>query len=134
MEGAGTFDGYANRDSLSYRKVYGIENIPTMIRGTLRQEGYCAAWDVFVRLGLTDDSYILEQSARMTYAELVEALLPDGFQGEDLPAQVAALCDLDPNGREMDMVRWNGIFEPVTIGLHNVTPAQALQQLLERRW
>lgn len=134
VEGAGTFDGYANRDSLSYRKVYGIENIPTMIRGTLRQEGYCAAWDVFVRLGLTDDSYILEQSARMTYAELVEALLPDGFQGEDLPAQVAALCDLDPNGREMDMVRWTGIFEPVTIGLHNATPAQALQQLLERRW
>jgi saccharopine dehydrogenase-like NADP-dependent oxidoreductase len=134
VNGVGAFDGYANRDSLSYRKVYGIENIPTMIRGTLRQEGYCTAWDVFVRLGLTDDSYILEHSVRLTYAELVEALLPDGLPGIDLAEQVATLCGLDSRSREMEMVRWTGIFEPVTIGLHHATPAQALQQLLEKRW
>lgn len=134
VEHAGTFDGYANRDSLSYRKIYGLQNIPTMIRGTLRQEGFCAAWDVFVRLGLTDDSYALENSARLTYSELVEALLPEGLPGEDLIARVAALCGLDPAGKELEMVRWTGIFEPVTIGLHQATPAQALQQLLERRW
>jgi hypothetical protein len=37
------FEGYANRDSLKYREAYGIVDIPTMLRGTLRQEGYCDA-------------------------------------------------------------------------------------------
>ena len=37
---AGEFDAYANRDSLSYRKSYGIENISTLLRGTLRRSGY----------------------------------------------------------------------------------------------
>jgi len=33
IDGYGDFEGYANRDSLSYRKTYGLENIPTIYRG-----------------------------------------------------------------------------------------------------
>jgi len=29
-------EAYPNRDSLVYRQLYGIENVHTMIRGTLR--------------------------------------------------------------------------------------------------
>ncbi|HTL82831.1 MAG TPA: saccharopine dehydrogenase C-terminal domain-containing protein, partial [Bacteroidia bacterium] len=50
VEGCGEFDAYANRDSLSYRSVYGLEKIPTMLRGTLRMNGFCKAWNVFVQL------------------------------------------------------------------------------------
>ncbi len=32
------FDGYFNRDSLEYAKIYGIPQVPTVIRGTLRYE------------------------------------------------------------------------------------------------
>ena len=40
---AGAFEGYANRDSLTYRKAYGLEDISTILRGTLRRKGYCEA-------------------------------------------------------------------------------------------
>ena len=32
---AGDFEAYPNRDSLSYMKAFGLENVRTMIRGTL---------------------------------------------------------------------------------------------------
>ena len=51
VEGYGEFDAYANRDSVSYRDIYGLQGINTMLRGTLRQRGYCKAWSVFVKLG-----------------------------------------------------------------------------------
>ena len=53
----GQFEGYANRDSLSYRETYNLKDIPTMFRGTLRRPGFSEAWDVFVQLGMTDDSF-----------------------------------------------------------------------------
>ena len=39
VPGSGAFDGYANRDSLKYRAHYGMEEIPTLVRGTLRKAG-----------------------------------------------------------------------------------------------
>ena len=40
VEGYGRFEGYANRDSLKYRSIYGLDDILTMYRGTLRRVGY----------------------------------------------------------------------------------------------
>ena len=71
IDGYGDFEGYANRDSLKYRELYGLENIPTIFRGTLRKKGFCEAWDVFVQLGMTDDSYELEGVDSMTYREFI---------------------------------------------------------------
>ncbi|MEL7147594.1 MAG: saccharopine dehydrogenase C-terminal domain-containing protein, partial [Bacteroidota bacterium] len=56
----GYFEGYANRDSLKYLTSYQLEGIRTLYRGTLRRPGYCKAWNVFVQLGATDDSYEME--------------------------------------------------------------------------
>jgi saccharopine dehydrogenase-like NADP-dependent oxidoreductase len=39
VDGYGRFEGYANRDSLKYRAVYGLDNIPTIYRGTLTKSG-----------------------------------------------------------------------------------------------
>ena len=54
------FEAYANRDSLKYRSIYGLDDIPTMYRGTIRKIGFSRAWNVFVQLGMTDDTYIIE--------------------------------------------------------------------------
>ena len=71
----GKFEGYANRDSLKYRSIYGLQNIPTMYRGTLRRVGFCRAWNIFVQLGLTDDSYIVEGSENMTNRDFINSFL-----------------------------------------------------------
>jgi len=67
VEGYGRFEAYANRDSLKYQHVYGLEQIKTLYRGTMRRVGFSRAWNVFVQLGMTDDSYTIDDSANMSY-------------------------------------------------------------------
>lgn len=132
IEGYGKFDAYANRDSLSYRKIYKIENIPTMLRGTLRMPGYCKAWNVFVKLGITDDSYKMEAPETLTYRQLLEAFLPSGKQSakEKLQALMGNEMDTDV----LKKIEWSGIFDEKKIRLKNASPAQILQDLLEGKW
>ncbi len=134
VDGMGDFDGYANRDSLSYRKTYQLEDIPTMVRGTLRQSGFCKAWNVFVQLGLTDDSYILEDSEHLTYQSLVEAYLPASTSQLPIDERLAVFMNTSVNSKEMQLIRWTGILEDKVIGLARATPAQVLQKLLEVKW
>jgi len=127
------FDGYANRDSLAYRKIYGLDQVPTLLRGTLRQENFCKAWNVFVQLGLTDDTFTVEDSAHLTYAGLVQSFLPSSA-GRTVDENLAAFMQLDPEDEIMEMIRWTGILSGENIGMAKATPAQILQQLLETKW
>ncbi|MBL7884627.1 MAG: saccharopine dehydrogenase NADP-binding domain-containing protein, partial [Bacteroidia bacterium] len=132
VEGCGSFDGYANRDSLSYRKPYGLEYIPTMLRGTLRMPGYCKAWNVFVKLGLTDDSYKIEASDQLTYKQLVNAFLPAG--NKSVKDKLIEFMGADANSEVISKIEWLGILEDRKIKVANASPAQVLQDLLEEKW
>jgi saccharopine dehydrogenase (NADP+, L-glutamate forming) len=128
----GEFDAYANRDSLSYRSVYGIENIPTMLRGTLRYPGYCKAWHLLVTIGLTDDSFKIQHANKLTYAEFVESLLP--FGEGSLQKRIAALCHIREDDQAMQKLLWTGLLGNDLIPLEHASPAQIVQELLERKW
>lgn len=132
VEGHGMFDAYANRDSLSYRQVYGIKDIPTMLRGTFRMPGYCNAWNIFVKLGLTDDTYKIEASENLTYRQLIEAYLPAGKKSTK--EKLIDFMGFEATPDSIDKVEWLGVFEDKKIGLKNATPAQILQNLLEEKW
>jgi saccharopine dehydrogenase-like NADP-dependent oxidoreductase len=135
VPGYGQFEGYANRDSLSYRAPYGLDNIPTILRGTLRRPGYCTAWDALVRLGLTDDSVHLGNTADWPWERLIAAYLPAaGTVGGNLPTRFAEYLDLDPAGEEMRLLTWLGLFGHRAVGLPNATPAQLLEHLLTEKW
>lgn len=126
------YDGYANRDSLAYRKHYELDDIPTLLRGTLRQEGFCKAWNAFVQAGLTDDACIIENSKSMSYAQLLESFLPPsrGIVKERL----ARLMQWESDSKEMQMLESTGIFTDEKAGLQDATAAAMLQHLLESRW
>jgi saccharopine dehydrogenase-like NADP-dependent oxidoreductase len=132
VEGHGDFEAYANRDSLSYRSIYSIENIPTMIRGTLRMPYYCEAWNVFVQLGMTDDTYHVEGSEKMSWKEFTDSFLPQG--SGDIKKRLAAYVGIPADGKIMGMLEWLGIFNEIPIKLKGVSPAQILQALLEEKW
>jgi saccharopine dehydrogenase-like NADP-dependent oxidoreductase len=135
VPGFGSFEGYANRDSLSYRAPYGLEDIPTILRGTLRRPGYCSAWHALVRLGLTDDSVNLGNLETMTWAQLVEAYLPAPLiPGLDLRLRLAAYLGLDAAGEEIGCLNWLGLFSDRHVGHANATPAQLLERLLSEKW
>ncbi|SHI80482.1 Saccharopine dehydrogenase, NADP-dependent [Hymenobacter daecheongensis DSM 21074] len=134
VPGYGQFEGYANRDSLSYRAPYGLDNIPTILRGTLRRPGYCAAWQALVRLGLTDDSVQLGNAADMTWAQLIEAYLPVADAETSLPLRFAAYLGLAADGPEMQRLHWLGLFTDTPVGQPDATPAQLLEHLLTEKW
>jgi hypothetical protein len=73
-----TFDAYANRNSIQYIDIYKIPEVKNILRGTLRYEGFCKAWNVIVNLGLTDDSIALDNLNSMSYNEWIELFLPAG--------------------------------------------------------
>lgn len=133
VPGFGDFDGYANRDSLKYRKAYGLDDIPTLLRGTLRKAGYCSAWDCFVQLGCTDDGYAMELGSEATYSDYLSAFVPNA-PGKDLRSRTAAALGLQADSAEMEKLAWLGLFDGTAIGAEGLTPAATLQRLLEERW
>ena len=71
----GKFEAYANRDSLSYIASYGLNEIETMYRGTLRKVGFCNSWNTFVKLGLTNDDYVINNSEKLSYKDFLLSLI-----------------------------------------------------------
>lgn len=134
VPGYGEFEGYANRDSLSYRPLYGLQDIPTMLRGTLRRPGYCAGWQALVSLGLTDDSYRLGNTAELPWSALLESLLPPALVSASLAERMAAYLGLDPAGEELRRLAWLGLFSEEAVSLPDATPAQLLEHLLTAKW
>ena len=131
---SGNFEAYANRDSLKYRSVYGLNDIPTMYRGTIRKVGFSRAWDIFVQLGMTDDSYTIEASENMSYRDFVNLFL--GYSPSDsVELKLRSYLNI-----EQDDVMWAklvelDLFNPKKkIGLTNATPAKMLQKILEDSW
>lgn len=72
------FDAYANRNSTQYITAYKIPEVKNLLRGTLRYQGFCKAWNIIVNLGLTDDTILLEHLENLSYKDWLTMFLPPG--------------------------------------------------------
>jgi len=134
VEGYGRFEAYANRDSLKYQDVYDLKDIKTLYRGTMRRVGFSRAWNVFVQLGMTDDSYTIDDSSNMTYRDFINAFLPySPTDSVELKFRHALKIDQD------DII-WDKFLEldifnaKKKVELDKATPAQILQKILMDKW
>lgn len=134
IEGYGRFEGYANRDSLNYSEKYGLQDVLTLYRGTMRRVGFSRAWDIFVQLGMTDDSYTIEGSEGMSYRSFINLFLPYS------PTDSVELKLRHYLKIAQDDIKWlklqelNLFDEKRKITRNNGTPAQILQEILEASW
>lgn len=134
VDGYGRFEAYANRDSLSYRDAYGLQKAHTIYRGTMRRVGYSRAWNMLVQLGVTDDTYTIEDSEHMTYREFINSFLY--YHPTD---SVEVKFRLTLNIEQDDTV-WDKFVEldlfndQKMVGLKNATPAQILEKILSEKW
>lgn len=134
VEGYGRFEGYANRDSLKYRSVYGLDDALTVFRGTIRRVGYSKAWDMFVQLGMTDDSYAIDDSENMSYREFVNLFLPY-HPTDSVEIKLRHQLKIDQDDVMWDKLLELDLFNPnKIIGLKNATPAQILEKILTDSW
>ena len=130
---AGEFEGYANRDSLGYRSAYGLEDIPTLFRGTLRRKGYCKAWNMFVQLGMTDDTYKVENSENLTYRAFINLFFP--YNNElSVEEKFCSYLNISQDSEEFSKIEWLGVFTDTIVALKDATPAQILQKICEEKW
>nr|WP_294925614.1 saccharopine dehydrogenase C-terminal domain-containing protein [uncultured Flavobacterium sp.] len=134
VEGYGKFEAYSNRDSLKYRSIYGLDDILTLYRGTIRRVGFSKAWNMFVQLGMTDDSYIMEDSENMSYRQFTNSFLPY-HPTDSVEIKMRLMLRID-----QDDIMWDKLLEldlfnaNKKVNLPNATPAQILEKILSDSW
>ena len=130
----GRFEAYANRDSLKYQHVYGLDHAKTLYRGTMRRVGFSRAWHVFVQLGMTDDSYTIDDSINMSYRDFVNAFLPYS-PTDSVELKFRHALKIDQDDIVWDKFLELDIFNPKKmVKLDKATPAQILQKILMDSW
>lgn len=134
VEGYGKFEAYSNRDSLKYRSIYGLDDILTLYRGTIRRVGYSKAWNMFVQLGMTDDSYVMEDSENMSYRQFVNSFLPY-HPTDSVEIKTRLILKIDQDDIMWDKLLELDLFNPdKKVNLPNATPAQILEKILSDSW
>ncbi len=134
VEGYGKFEAYSNRDSLKYRSIYGLDDILTLYRGTIRRVGFSKAWNMFVQLGMTDDSYIMEDTENMSYRQFTNSFLPY-HPTDSVEIKMRLMLRID-----QDDIMWDKLLEldlfnaNKKVNLPNATPAQILEKILSDSW
>jgi saccharopine dehydrogenase-like NADP-dependent oxidoreductase len=129
----GEYEGYANRDSLKYMETYGLQGIETMLRGTLRNKGFCSAWNILVQLGCCEDTYQMEQVKTMTHRDFFNSFLKY-HSTESVEDKICSVYKLSPQSEELKKFIWSGFFTDELVGLDNGTPAQILEHILNKKW
>ena len=134
VDGYGRFEAYANRDSLKYQNIYGLDDVHTMYRGTIRKVGFGKAWQIFVRLGMTDDSYYISGSENMSYRDFINSFLPY-HPSDSVELKLRHQLKID-----QDDILWEKLEEldlfnrKKRVGIKDGTPAQILQKILMDSW
>jgi saccharopine dehydrogenase (NADP+, L-glutamate forming)/spermidine synthase len=113
IEGLGVFEGYPNRNSVPYIQLYGVPETKTMLRGTLRNGGWCETVRTMVRLG------VLEQEEKdwtgLTFADFLRKLM--GTRAKDLKKAVSDRLGIPPGLAILRRLEWLGLFsdEPLPL-------------------
>ena len=116
------YDAYANRNSVHYLELYGLENVEKLVRGTLRKQGYCSGWSFLVKNGFTNDDTKIPAGSFSTWFDLSQSLLGVNFNIKNESQEIAA------------MLNEIGIFSNESLSNVEQTCAQHLQELLEKKW
>lgn len=139
VPGFGPLDAYANRDSLPYQSLYGLESAHTLLRATFRYPEYCDAWSVMVYLGLTNEQLIFDNCRQMRYRDLLNACLPpdqtptvrEGFEKtlrERLHFDAATVARITAQFDYLDF------FSERTFERDQAAAAQLLLDILQEKW
>jgi len=108
VDNLGKFEVYANRDSMPYRDIYGLNEAETVMRGTYRYPGWCDTIKKMVDMGLIDETQrenLKSMSFRNMMAELVKCDKKD-----DVIAKTAEKMGLSKDSEIIKRIEWLGLF------------------------
>ena len=129
VPGIGEFEGYPNRDSMSFIDYYGIQETKTMLRGTYRYPGWCKTLKTISDLGLLS---LEEQSfENITYKDMLKANIAGDYK--DVIEAVSSFTGLDRNDAIIKRLEWLGLFSDEKIPPTVTTQLDALCHLFEEK-
>ncbi len=134
IPGYGKFEGYANRDSIKYREVYGLGDALTLFRGTIRRVGFSKAWNMLIQLGLTDHSFTIENTDQLSFRDYLNLFLPYS-PNDSVELKVRHYLKIDQDDSTWEKLVELGLFDhhqyfPMKSG----TPAELLLHILKQVW
>lgn len=133
IPGVGKFEAYPNRDSIKYRRIYNVPNIPNVFRGSLRKPGFCKAWNALVKIGLTDNRYLVPDANQLTYEEWLSFYLPRKNSLTTKEKLANFLIESD-DSEILKKIEWLGLLSDEKIELNEATPADILLELIQKKW
>ena len=105
-----------------------------MYRGTIRRVGFSRAWQIFVILGMTDDSYTIADSENMSYRDFVNSFLPYS-PTDSVELKLRYNLKIDQDDIIWEKLEELDVFNAdKKVVLKNATPAQILQKILLDSW
>ncbi|HOX44043.1 MAG TPA: saccharopine dehydrogenase C-terminal domain-containing protein [Myxococcota bacterium] len=121
IPGVGVFEGYPNRDSVSYLDTYGLSRgqVRTILRGTLRYPGHCELYTQIVKLGLLVQEPVREL-AGLTYRKLLEELL-GGPPEATIPSRLG-----QPTPRALEALRFIGMLDDKPVEIPRGAPIDVM--------
>jgi saccharopine dehydrogenase-like NADP-dependent oxidoreductase len=117
---------YPNRDSVSYKSVYGIPEAITMYRGTFRHKGWCETLDIIKSIDMLDDT--LKDYSGFTYADFTASMA--GIKGPLTRRTLAQKLNISPSGAAMDSFEWLGLFDDIMMGYGVTSPFEITSDLM----
>lgn len=130
IEGLGEFEGYPNRNSLPYIDLYGIQGVRTMLRGTLRYQGWCSTMKKFVDLGLLDQA--VRDWEGMTYRDFIRTMIEAAPQ-PDIRTPVAAYLDIDPESDIIARMEWLDLLSEKALAVRKGSALDILAERMEAK-
>lgn len=106
IEGLGEFEGYPNRNSLPYIQLYGIQSTKTMLRGTLRNKGWCSTMKKVVDLGLLDETE--KDWTGLTYEGFLRKLMNEPAE-KDIKKALAQRLGIKESSDVIQRFEWLGL-------------------------
>ncbi|TAN01629.1 MAG: saccharopine dehydrogenase [Chitinophagaceae bacterium] len=122
---------YPNRDSLHYAALYQMEDVPTILRATLRHSEYCEGWQAIIDLGLTDNEKVINTD-HLTYRDWTMQRVPHG-QHQTIEEKVAAYLKKEKNARTIKQLKFLGLFNDEVIHLGGKTNAQIMLYVMTEK-
>ncbi|MGA1848878.1 MAG: saccharopine dehydrogenase C-terminal domain-containing protein [Thermoplasmatota archaeon] len=125
VHGLGTFEGYPNRDSVPYAEIYGIPDARTVLRGTLRNMGWCDTWKGLHDIGVLEE----KKTTALTYHDMMKELAPGVGELKD---RLKARISTKDNDLVIRNWEWLGLMEEREL-LDDTSRMDALSELLQEK-
>lgn len=128
----GKYEAYPNRDSLHYEELYSLHGVETLLRGTIRANGFCEAWNILIQSGYTNDTFKIDTN-KYSLKEITRGFIQEDFNSLTT-AKLGKMFGLKVSDIALHALKWLELDTDVKLMKSVLTPAEILETWLIRKW